>query len=108
MLFGGIALLMAFLLVFEVVAYWHTRNVLDDAAAEAARVAAAYDGTCAEAERVATSMIERSVSGWSSRVRVSCSQGPQVQVRITARSPGPLGERIGVRVRVVEHAPKER
>jgi len=108
MLFGGIALLMAFLLVFEVVAYWHVRNIVDEAAAEGARIAAAYDGTCAQAERATRNMVERSVSGWSSRLRVTCSQGAEVQVRVVVRTPGPLGDRLGVRVEVVERAPKER
>ena len=46
MLFGSVAVLFALLLVFEAVAFWHARNVFDEAAAEGARVAAAYDGTC--------------------------------------------------------------
>lgn len=108
MLFGAMALLLAFLLVFEAVAYWHVRNVLDEAAAEGARVAAAYDGTCKEAIAVSTEMVERHAPGWSTRLDVRCVSGPTVRVTITARSPGVLGERFGVRARVVERAPKER
>ena len=48
MLFGMIAVLFAMLLVFDTTSYWHGRNVYNDAAAEGARVAAAFDGTCAD------------------------------------------------------------
>ena len=40
MLFGSIAVIFVMLLIFEVTAFWHTRNVLDEAAAEADKYAA--------------------------------------------------------------------
>ena len=108
MLFGSMAVIMVMLLIFETVAYWHARNVYDEAAAEAARVAAAYDGTCDEAVAVATDMVHRHAGSWSSTVRVSCTQGETVVVTVSGNSPGVLAGSFGFRVSASESAPKER
>lgn len=108
MLAGFVALLMVLLLLFEATAYWHARNVLDEAAAEGARVAAAYDGTCADGVAASKAAVGRSAGSWARRVRVVCSGTAGVTVTITGTSPGVLGEVLGIRVRVSEYAPKER
>ena len=108
MLFGAMALLMVVLLVFEATAYWHTRNVFDEAASEGVRVAAAYDGTCADGVVAARAMVERMASGWSDRVRVQCIDGPTVTVVVSGSTPSVLSSRLGVAARVAESAPKER
>lgn len=108
MLFGAMALIMVMLLIFEAVAYWHARNVYDEAAAEGARVAAAYDGSCADGIAVATDMVHRHAGSWSEGLVVTCTSGATVEVVVQGSSPGVLGEALGVRVRVSESAPKER
>lgn len=108
MLFGAMALLMMLLGVFEATAYWHARNVFDEAASEGARVAAAYDGSCADAVVSARAIVERMASGWSSRVEVRCADGPLVTVTVSGRSPGVLAGSLGIDARVTESAPKER
>jgi hypothetical protein len=107
MLFGLMVLLFALLLVFEATTYWHTRNVLDDAASEGARVAAAYDGSCVDGVAAARAAVREHAGRWASRVRVSCVEGAEVRLTISARSPG-VGGSLGFVVRVVEAAPKER
>lgn len=108
MLFGAMALLMVLLLVFEATAYWHTRNVFDEAASEGVRVAAAYDGSCAEGVVAARAMVEQMASGWSDDVRVQCVDGPVVTVVVTGTTPSVVAARLGVMARVSESAPKER
>ena len=108
MLFGAMALLMVMLAVFEATAYWHARNVFDEAASEGARIAAAYDGDCDTAVASARAIVERMASGWSSRVAVACIDGPVVSVTVSGRSPGVLAGGLGIAARVTESAPKER
>lgn len=108
MLFGLVATLFTLLLVFESVAYWHARNVLDEAAAEGVRVVAAFDGSCDAGVAAATAMVQRMAGGWSRGVRVECVDGPLVTVSISATSPGVLGRSLGFPVSVSESAPKER
>lgn len=108
MLFGAMTVIMVILLVFEAVAYWHARNVYDEAAAEAVRVAAAYDGTCEAAVAVATDMVHRHAGEWSSTVSVECRQGDTVVVSVSGNSPGVLSGSFGFRVSASETAPKER
>jgi hypothetical protein len=107
MLFGTMALLLSLLLVFESSAYWHARNVFDDAAAEGARVAAAYDGTCPEGVAAARAMISRHAGRWGNGASVTCTAGATVIVVISGSTPGVLGPHLGFRARVVESAPKE-
>ena len=107
MLFGSIAVIFVMLLIFEVTAFWHTRNVLDEAAAEGARVAAAYDGTCVEGVAAARASLRAVGGAWTSSVRITCVDGPMVTVRITGSTPGALGS-VGFKTSVAESAPKER
>ena len=107
MLFGTVAVLMALLLVFETVAYWHARNVFDDAASDAARVAAAYDGDCATGVEVARAAIAAHAGGWADDVQIACSDAPMVTITITGHTPGVVGDALGMRASVTETAPKE-
>lgn len=108
MLFGTVAVLMALLLVFETVAFWHARNVFDDAASDGARIAAAFDGSCAEGVEAARAAIARHAGSWASQVEVSCVDTPLVVVTVTGRTPGVVGDALGVRATVAESAPRER
>ncbi len=107
MLFGGLALLLTMLLVFEASAFWHARNVFDDAAAEGARVAAAFDGTCPEGVKAARAVIAAHAGRWSDHVVVTCTSGATVTVTVAGGTPGVMGPHLGLRARVVESAPKE-
>ncbi|MEI7546455.1 MAG: hypothetical protein WCK21_00140 [Actinomycetota bacterium] len=107
MLFGSMAVLLAMLLVFETVAYWHARNVYDEAAIEGARVAAAYDGDCARGIAAARAMVLRHAGSWATGVTITCTAGPMMSVAVDGYTPGVLGESFGVHARVVESAPKE-
>jgi hypothetical protein len=107
MLFGLMAALFALLLVFEATAYWHARNVFDDAAAEGARVAATFDGSCAAGIDAALKMVDAHAGNWGSDARVTCTEGSTVVVTVTGRTPGALGAALGFQASVSESAPKE-
>ena len=107
MLFGFMQVLFVMLLIFEASAFWHARNIFDEAAAEGARVAAAYDGNCALGIAAATEMVQRHAGAWADRVRVTCTSDVMVTVIVAGRTPGVLGEALGLRARAVESAPKE-
>ena len=107
MLFGFVFVLFAMLLVFETVAYWHARNVFDDAAAEGARVAAAFDGGCTDGVAAAQSAVLRSAGSWAGAISVSCTDGALVTVTVSGRTPGVLGDSLGFRAQASESAPKE-
>ncbi len=108
MLFGMIAVLFAMLLIFETTTYWHGRNVYNEAAVEGARVAAAFDGTCADGIAAAEESVRQSAGAWARDVRVSCTEGAVVTVTVAGTTPGVLGSALGFTVRVSESAPKER
>jgi hypothetical protein len=108
MLFGFLTVLVSLLLTVETVAYWHTRNVFDEAAAEGARVAAAFDGSCADGVAAANALVRRHASGWGSQVSVSCIDGPTVVVEVSGPTMGMAGSQLGLVARSVESAPKER
>lgn len=103
MLFGFVLVLGVVLALFEATAYWHTRNVFDDAASEGARVAAAYDGDCPSGIAAAHRELQRAAS-WAAGAAVTCDDGPVVTVRISGRSAGA----IGLQTSVTERAPRER
>ena len=107
MLFGALALILFLLVVFDAVAYWHTRNIFDEAAAEGARVAAAYDGTCDDGIAAATAMVERTAGGWSRAITVTCNDGPIVTVTVGGRPPGVLSGLFVDWAAATETAPKE-
>ena len=108
MLFGFVFVLFAMLLVFETVAYWHARNVFDEAAAEGARVAAAFDGDCAQGIAAAAAVVQRTAGSWAEGVGVTCTEAALVTVTVSGRTPGVLGNALGFRAHVTETAPKER
>ena len=107
MLFGTLALLLVVLVVFDATAYWHARNVYDDAAAEGARIAAAFDGTCAAGVATAQSELAQHGGSWARDASVACSEGAIVTVTISGRTPGVLGGVVGFSAHVSESAPKE-
>lgn len=108
MLFGLLLVIAVCLTVFEAVAYWHARNVFDDAASEGVRVAAAFDGGCEAGVAAARREIARRSSSWATDVEITCTDGPVVTMRITGATPGALGDALGFSADVVELAPKER
>ena len=106
---GGIALIAVVLLLVETVSFWHARNVFDEAAAEGARIAAAFDGTCAAGRSKAEALIARRAGGWSLGVSVSCSEVDGiVTVTVSGNTPGVLLDAGGFTPSVTESAPKER
>jgi TadE-like protein len=107
MLFGLMAAVFALLLVFEATVYWHARNVFDEAAAEGARVAATFDGSCAAGVDAALRMVDAHAGNWGRDARVTCTEGPTIVVTVMGRTPGVLGAALGFQARVSESAPKE-
>jgi hypothetical protein len=108
MLFGMVAVVAVMMLLFESVAYWHARNVFDEAAAEGVRIAAAYDGSCADGIDVARAAIVRQAGGWAGGVEITCTDGPMVTISVTGGTPGVLGDSVGFDASVAESAPRER
>lgn len=108
MLFGAVALLLVLFVVFDATAYWHARNVFDDAAADGARAAAAFDGSCDEGLAVARAAIDRHAGGWGSDVVVDCTDGALVTVAVRGQTPGVLGGAAGITVAVSQSQPSER
>lgn len=108
-LVGGVMVICFVLLIVEATAFWHSRNIMDAAAAEAARVAAAFDGSCNQATSAGRALVTRRAGGWAETVEVACARdGDLVTVRITGHSPGILFGRLGFEVAVAESAPVER
>ena len=109
MLYGGVGMILFVLVVVEAVSYWHTHNVLEAAAAEGVRVAAAFDGTCAQGTTVARDSITRRAGSWADKVTITCTvTAGEVTMTIAGESPGVVLSRAGVLSRVAESAPKER
>lgn len=108
MLFGMIAVLSALVLVFEATAYWHARNVYDEAAAEGVRIAASFDGSCDDGIAATKAAIARHAGGWASEVEVTCTDGVTVTMSVAGRTPGISASVLGARAHVVESAPRER
>ena len=107
MLFGLMLMVFVMSLVFEAVTYWHSRNVFDEAAAEGARVAAAFDGSCAAGVAAANAVLLRTVGNWANGVDIECIDGADVTVTVFGRTPGVLGSGVGFRAQATETAPKE-
>ena len=107
MLFGLVLVVVVLLAVFEAVAYWHARNVFDDAASEGARVAAAFDGDCDAGIAAARHEIAQRSASWADQVSITCTDGPTVMISIAGTTPGVLGDALGFRANVIELAPKE-
>jgi hypothetical protein len=88
MLFLGVGLIAVFLFVVELGAYWHAKNVLEEAAASGAQAAAAFDGDCGDGRAVAAAFARERGGGWADAVTVTCRTGETVTVTVGARSPG--------------------
>jgi TadE-like protein len=90
-LFAFVFLMMLFLFFAQVVVWWHARNILEQAAAEGARVAAAADGSCVDAGPAATSIATRIGGGWVRSLDVKCvggtTEGELISVTVTAETP---------------------
>ena len=108
MLFGMVAVIAVLLLLFEAIAYWHARNVFDEAAAEGVRIAAAYDGSCAAGIAATREVIVRHAGSWATDVDISCTDGPMVTIAVSGRTPGVLAGSAGFGARVSESTPSER
>jgi hypothetical protein len=84
-------LMLLFLFFCQVVVWWHARNILEQSAAEGARVAAAADGSCTDAGEAASSIARRIGGGWVESLDVECSgggsEGDLVTVSVTANTP---------------------
>jgi hypothetical protein len=108
MLFGLMLLLVTVLAIAEATAYWHARNVLADAAASGAIVAAAHDGSCDDGIEVARRAIARQSPGWVDSLQITCVFGPTTELRISGRTPGIVGGSLGFRASVRSAVPSER
>jgi Flp pilus assembly protein TadG len=90
-LFSTVFLIALFLFIFQVVIWWHTRNILEQAAAEGARAAAAADASCDAAHPAATSLAARMGGGWVDTLTVDCGgdgvDGSIVTVTVSASTP---------------------
>ena len=108
MMFASVATIVGLLVVVEAAAYWHTRNVYDEAASEGVRIAAAHGGDCDQGVVAATEMVHRHGGSWAEGVEVECSPGDVVTVVVRGRSAGFLAGSSGYEVAVTASAPKER
>lgn len=108
MMAGTILLLVALLVLFEAIAHWHARTVFDDAAADGARVAAAYDGTCSDGIAATQAAIARHAAGWGEQVRVSCTDGVDVTISVSGPTPGVLASPLRLVASVAQSQPSER
>lgn len=108
MLFGSMAFLLVLLLIFETTAYWHARNVFDDAAAEGARVAAAHDGTCAMGVAATHRMIAAHAGRWGQGASVRCTGRDVITVVVSGPTPGVAAPALGMRASVRAVTPRER
>jgi hypothetical protein len=87
-LFAGFFLIIFFLFICQIVVWWHARNILEQAAAEGARTAAAADVDCAAAEDPAMALAERMGGDWVGSLEVTCiDTGLTSTVSVSARTP---------------------
>jgi hypothetical protein len=90
-LFSTVFLIALFLFLCQVVVWWHTRNILEQAAAEGARAAAAADATCSAAAPAATGLAARMGGSWVNSMTVDCggdgAEGQTVTVTVSASTP---------------------
>ena len=86
-LFSAVFLIALFLFICQVVVWWHTRNILEQAAAEGARAAAAADASCTAAAPAAIGLATRMGGTWVESTDVSCTGGTIVVVVVTADTP---------------------
>jgi hypothetical protein len=86
-LLSAVFLIALFLFICQVVVWWHTRNILEQAAAEGARAAAAADASCAAAAPAAVGLAERIAGSWVESTNVRCAPGSIVVVVVSADTP---------------------
>jgi Flp pilus assembly protein TadG len=90
-LFATVFLIALFLFICQVVVWWHTRNILEQAAAEGARAAAAADASCDAADSAAGGLARRMGGGWVDTLTVDCGgdgvEGSIVTVTVSASTP---------------------
>ncbi len=83
--------ILLFLFICQVVIWWHTRNILEQAAAEGARAAAAADAGCDAADPAAAGLARRMGGGWVDTLTVDCggdgADGSIVTVTVSASTP---------------------
>lgn len=106
MLFVTAITLMGFLFIVQVTVWWHARNILEQAAAEGARFAAAAGNTCDDATTAARATAARYGGKWVNTITVRCVDGALVSVQIDATTPAFLLP-VDLSVRAVAQAPKE-
>lgn len=110
MLLAAVFLIALFLFICQVVVWWHARNILEQAAAEGARAAAAADGGCGDAVSAATAEAGRMGGGWVDSLSVSCGgdgpTGSTISVTVTAQTPM-FGAPGSLTVQARATAPKE-
>ena len=108
MMFGTVFVIALVLIVIEAVGYWHARNILDEAAAEGARVAAAFDGTCPQGEAESDRLIAARAQGWAQGADPNCREaGGIVTMTVSAGTPGFIFGAVGFSVTVTQSAPRE-
>lgn len=107
MLFVTAILLSSFLFIAQVTVWWHARNILEQAAADGARFAAAADNTCDNAASAAHSTATRYGGKWVNTITVRCVDGALISVQVDATTPAFLLP-FDLSVRAVAQAPKER
>ena len=91
-LIGGFFLILLFLFISQVVVWWHARNILEQAAAEGARVAAAADTNCDDAPDASVTMAQRLSNDWVATIRVDCTgdddtEGSLMTVTVSGSTP---------------------
>jgi hypothetical protein len=90
-LFGALFIMVMFLFLCQVVVWWHARNILEQSAAEGARIAAAANASCADADGAAKAITARLGGTWTKGVTVTCTggatEGEIVRVVVTANTP---------------------
>lgn len=107
MLFLWVMAIGLFVFIFEVSAYWHVRNFLEEAAAQGAATAGTFDGDCGQAELAARAVAARSGS-WASDIQVSCDAAGDVRVEVKATSWAVLFGGVHLTVDAVAPGVKER
>lgn len=101
------ALIAMVMLVLQAAVWWHARNLLEQAAAEGARAAAAFDGDCGDAQADASAYTSSVGGRWVSPARVTCTAGATVRVVVEAEALSLLPP-MHLTLRAVAEVPEER
>jgi Flp pilus assembly protein TadG len=100
-------LLAMVMLILQSAVWWHARNLVEQAAAEGARAAAAFDGDCADATADATAYVASVGGQWVGTPAVTCTEGTTVRVVVEAEALSLLPP-LNVTVRAAADVPEER